>query len=169
MDDIAQSCRKFEINAWNTRIIANCREEELETLVAAAAQGADALLDVAIVYCGGCGYILNEVLHTAVRTAIMGGHIECVKVLRAHSVKQFDSTDTNMCLWAAAGGQLEMLKWMREQNPQWAWDTDTCFAAAYGGHLEVLKWLRANIRRFWSGPGRTGDPSYITVETPWMK
>jgi hypothetical protein len=46
---------------------------------------------------------------------------------------------------AAKGGQLEMLKWMRQPGkPEGvcAWDERACLNAAKGGHLHVLQWLR---------------------------
>lgn len=47
-----------------------------------------------------------------------------------------------VCLNAAAGGHLEVLKWARSKN--FYWDSWTCILAALGGHLEVLKWARSN-------------------------
>jgi hypothetical protein len=36
-----------------------------------------------------------------------------------------------------------VLKWMRQENdPPCPWDEDTCTYAAEGGHLHMLKWLR---------------------------
>ena len=37
---------------------------------------------------------------------------------------------------------MEILKWLRSQDPPCPWDEHTCTLAAEGGHLEVLKWLR---------------------------
>ena len=46
------------------------------------------------------------------------------------------------CAFAAYGGHLETLKWLRENGCRWnEW---TCAYAAKGGHLELLKWARAN-------------------------
>ena len=44
---------------------------------------------------------------------------------------------------AAEGGHLEVLKWLRSQDPPCPWDGRTCAEAAQGGHLEVLKWARS--------------------------
>jgi hypothetical protein len=41
------------------------------------------------------------------------------------------------CSFAAEGGQLEVLQWLREQNC--SWDAWTCAAAAFGGYLELLQ------------------------------
>ena len=49
------------------------------------------------------------------------------------------------CAYAAKGGHLEVLKWLRDPNLPGGpvdWDTMTCACAAKGGQLEVLKWLR---------------------------
>ena len=44
---------------------------------------------------------------------------------------------------AAFGGQLEVLQWMRAQYPPCPWNSDVCSFAALGGHLEVLRWARS--------------------------
>jgi hypothetical protein len=46
--------------------------------------------------------------------------------------------DDETCANAAEGGHLEVLKWARENDCPW--DEDTCANAAQGGHLETLKW-----------------------------
>jgi len=45
------------------------------------------------------------------------------------------------CGWAAYAGELELLKWLRENEYPWA---DTCTKAAKRGHLHVLEWAREN-------------------------
>ena len=45
----------------------------------------------------------------------------------------------NCCELAAGGGQLEVLRWLREHG--YPWGASTCDAASRG-HLDVLKWLR---------------------------
>jgi hypothetical protein len=45
------------------------------------------------------------------------------------------------CAYAAKGGHLEVLKYLKEQDCPWN-DEWTCSYAAKGGHLEVLKWLK---------------------------
>ena len=72
------------------------------------------------------------------------------------------------CMSAAAGGQLEVLQWLRAQGYPWGkrlcanaainghqhiiewaiangcqWDRETCSGAAAGDQLELLQWLRA--------------------------
>jgi len=46
------------------------------------------------------------------------------------------------CAMAASAGNLEVLKWARENGCQW--DQSTCAYAAAGNHLEVLQWAREN-------------------------
>ena len=44
---------------------------------------------------------------------------------------------------AAFGGHLEVLQWMRGQDPPCPWDSNVCYFAASKGHLEVLRWARS--------------------------
>jgi len=37
---------------------------------------------------------------------------------------------------------LDVLQWLRSQEPPCPWDKRTCYAAAMYGHLDVLQWLR---------------------------
>ena len=80
-----------------------------------------------------------------------------------------DELSDGLCTLAAGEGQLEILKWLRENDfpwnkctcryavngwhlevLQWAresgcpWDEKTCAHAALGGHLEVLQWAHEN-------------------------
>ena len=48
----------------------------------------------------------------------------------------------SLCTLAAKEEQLEILRWLREND--FPWDEKTCTRAVRGGHLEVLQWLRAN-------------------------
>ncbi|GBF92792.1 hypothetical protein Rsub_05411 [Raphidocelis subcapitata] len=45
--------------------------------------------------------------------------------------------------FAAGGGHLAVLQWLRAQQPPWPWSEWTCSEAAGGGHLAVLQWARA--------------------------
>ena len=45
------------------------------------------------------------------------------------------------CAAAAAAGRLDILKFLRHQNPPCPWSADTCTAAATHGHLAILHWL----------------------------
>ena len=49
--------------------------------------------------------------------------------------------EARVCMLAAWGGHLEVLRWAREQH-HCPWDARTCASSAYGGQLEVLRWSR---------------------------
>ena len=63
------------------------------------------------------------------------------------------------CAEAAAGGQLEVLQWLREgegskgPNGPAPWDAWTCDLASQRGYLHILKWAR--------------DPSRVGGPAPW--
>jgi hypothetical protein len=78
------------------------------------------------------------------------GHLEPLMWLSNASMPPFRweksqcLEDERTCLWAASGGQLKTLQWLRTQRVRPSpWDERTCGAAAEGGHLECLQWLRA--------------------------
>ena len=49
-----------------------------------------------------------------------------------------------VCHLAAAGGQLHIIKWARnEVNPKLPWDAEVCSMAAYRGHIDVIQWVRS--------------------------
>ncbi len=52
------------------------------------------------------------------------------------------------CAVAAAGGQLAVLRWLRDggwpYEPGCPWDSETCNWAAGGGHFELLRWAQIN-------------------------
>ena len=51
--------------------------------------------------------------------------------------------DKYACSGAAERGHLNVLQWLRSQSPPCVWDEDACSGAAKGGHLNVLQWLRS--------------------------
>jgi hypothetical protein len=65
-----------------------------------------------------------------------------VAVLRWARERDFH-WDERACVKAASGGHLETLRWARENGCIWD-DRLVCSEAALGGHLEVLQWVRAN-------------------------
>ena len=68
--------------------------------------------------------------------AAFSGHLGALKYWKAHAKKSL--FDKFTCAFAALGGQMEVLVWLRENNCPWnEW---TCYAAARGGHLDVLKY-----------------------------
>ena len=48
----------------------------------------------------------------------------------------------SLCTLAAKEEQLEILRWLREND--FPWDSETCEFAAMNGHLEVLQRARAH-------------------------
>ena len=71
--------------------------------------------------------------------AIKLGDLSGMQLL--HQRGDLDDESDSLCALAAALGQLEILKWLRENN--FPWDEETCRRAASGGHLEVLQWACA--------------------------
>ena len=67
------------------------------------------------------------------------GHLSTLKHLHRQGLMRFTA---EVCAKGAGSGNLELLKWMRENGCPW--DKFTCSAAAHGGQLEVLQWARAN-------------------------
>jgi hypothetical protein len=52
-------------------------------------------------------------------------------------------SEYELSLIAVKNGYLNIIKWLRAQNPPCPWSHETCYVAASYGQLEVLKWLRA--------------------------
>ena len=71
--------------------------------------------------------------------AAESGYIDILKYVLAHGCP-FDELT---CAMAARGGQLEILKFLRNEL-NCPWDYRTVFIAAAMGHLDVLKWTIAN-------------------------
>ena len=74
------------------------------------------------------------------------GRIQQMEFLIRHRTHTEDPThiwDTKTYNMAARGGHLDVLRWLRSQNPPCPWGAVTCREAARCGHLDVLKWLRA--------------------------
>ena len=51
-------------------------------------------------------------------------------------------SSTLACQWAARGGHLKVLQWLRANGCPW--DYGTCYWAVEEGHVEVLRWAREN-------------------------
>jgi hypothetical protein len=47
------------------------------------------------------------------------------------------------CASAAGGGHIDVLEWLRAQDPPCPWDAKEYTLAARNGHVHVLHWLRA--------------------------
>jgi hypothetical protein len=69
--------------------------------------------------------------------AARDGHFSVVKWLHPHKY------NTNrMCDFAALGGKMDILRWLRENGYEWG--PNTCAQAARKGNLECLMWARQN-------------------------
>jgi hypothetical protein len=94
------------------------------------------------------------------------GHLDTHKF----AVEQGCKCDDSACSWAAGGGHVHVMVWLKENIKQWAswyacysaacgnqlralqwlhhngcpWDQTTCSGAALFGYLDILMWARAN-------------------------
>ena len=76
---------------------------------------------------------------TMAHVAAEQGHVELVKwMIEERGFRM----DLELMRYAALGGNLELVKWLRGKGCNW--DTKTCRFATRRGQLEVLQWLRAN-------------------------
>ena len=80
------------------------------------------------------------------RAAALYGCLDVLKLWRVRSQSETLWT-VRVCFSAAWGGQVEMLKWLRSQDPPcpyWnnAYDS-ACSYAALRGHMDALRWLRS--------------------------
>ncbi|WZN65966.1 putative ankyrin repeat protein [Chloropicon roscoffensis] len=93
----------------------------------------------------GCEWDAKERVEGAVyegdlvNYAALQGSIEILRWLMEEKGYEFNRAT---CEGAAFGGHLDVLKFLRAQNPPCPWDGLTCLRAAQEGHLEVLKFLR---------------------------
>ena len=68
-----------------------------------------------------------------------------MRIFADHATGEFQGLlDAETCSNAAKGGHLDVLKWLRSQDPPCPWNKETCRYAALSGHLDVLKWLIDN-------------------------
>ena len=65
------------------------------------------------------------------------GHLEMVRLLRE---RLGCSMSAQTCGWAALGGRLEVLQYLRSGPFPCPWDSETTERAAANGHLRVLAW-----------------------------
>ena len=81
------------------------------------------------------------------RVAAQHGHRELLQWLcreRAWSWHMFGAfaMDADVMSWAAMGGNLDLVRWLRGEGCPW--DKWTCYFAAQRGHVETLRWAREN-------------------------
>ena len=82
----------------------------------------------------------REVYELGAEKAIQLADLSGMQLL--HQRGDLDEDSDSLCKWAALQGQLEILKWLREND--FPWDSETCEFAAMNGHLEVLQRARAH-------------------------
>ena len=80
--------------------------------------------------------------------AAFWGHLNALKQWKEQS-RAKSLFDQQTCIFAASGGHLDVLMWLRDNGYPWH-TVRTCNAAARGGNLEMLKYLAKN--------GRTWNP-----------
>jgi hypothetical protein len=47
------------------------------------------------------------------------------------------------CAYAAKSGHLDILQWLRSQNPKCPWDVTVCNIANKTRNREILQWLKS--------------------------
>ena len=63
-------------------------------------------------------------------------------------------------------GAVEVLQWLRRQDPPCPWDPETCRAATEHSHVEVLQWLCSqNPPCPWDNPPCPWDPETCSAAT----
>jgi len=82
-----------------------------------------------------CGGSRNSSRTSSYQTSMIGAGCG-----RTDWVERGGVFNESTCHAAALGGQLRILKWLRDRYC--SWDIQTCEGAASNGHLEVLKWAR---------------------------
>ena len=80
-----------------------------------------------------------QFMRAILNAAAFWGHLSFLKENLSTSLAVFAG---DCCRFAAGGGHLSLLQWLRENN--FPWDRYTCSSAAARGHLDVLQWARAN-------------------------
>lgn len=73
------------------------------------------------------------------RSAAQYGHMHILEWAYANNYG-FDNYD--ICGDAVRGGQLDILKWLRQRNCPW--DYDVCLGAASRGYIDIIKWAHEN-------------------------
>ena len=110
------------------------------------------------------------------RAAARQGHVGVLKHWKERIPRPEDLFDTDDCLQAAKGGQLEALRWLRSLDPPCPWDEERmCEYAARGGNLELLKFVRAGgcpwSERVCSAAARSGNLEVLkcagSEDCPW--
>lgn len=72
--------------------------------------------------------------------AAVRGDIATLELARGAGCKL---EDVWLCNMAALNGRLDVIKWLRAQDPPCPWEGRTCLYAASNGYLEALQWMVA--------------------------
>ena len=99
--------------------------------------------------------------------AAKAGHIHILQYARSTlPTAKRCPWDASVCAQAAAGGQLDALRWCRQRRCPW--DHTTCLLAAQAGQLELLQWARKKGCPFGAvfGAGSSGvsEVCYLALE-----
>ena len=109
--------------------------------------------DMGLVSEGWCLWVMSlsaatkekEKMKRIMNAAALNGHLNVLKhwkdpeLIGQKIIFFWILFDEHTCAFAAYGGYLEVLIWLRENNCPW--NSETCSSAALGGHLDVLKYL----------------------------
>lgn len=100
-------------------------------------------------------HYLDLFLDCCLYGAVCAGHVPVVEWLLKVRLVSPDSFEgegdyeiygndslLDLCDSAAANGRLNLLEWLRAQDPPYIWSERTCLAAAAHGKIDVLIWLR---------------------------
>ena len=82
----------------------------------------------------------DECVTSVIKVAAYHGYVDVLESDMPEEKKLRLMNVRTVC-FAALGGRLEVLKWLRSEGCPW--DESACAGAAQGGHLETLQWLRS--------------------------
>lgn len=74
---------------------------------------------------------------------ILYDRLDIVKCLVNNLSFNFRFWCDRSCTIAVSAGYLDILIWLRTQNPPFPWYENTCTETAEKGYLKILKWLRS--------------------------
>ncbi len=78
----------------------------------------------------------------AMMVSAKSGYLDIIKWAREENNPKLPWCE-GVCYDAAQYGQLEVLQWVRSQDPPCPWDEKVCKFASLHGHLHILKWVRS--------------------------
>jgi hypothetical protein len=142
-DDVIYDCRSFaaaygqvDILRWFERFGGQCSGEA----AIGAIQGGHVDTVVYLLQ-NGCPDDDDDELRKCCKMAAFLGHLSILKLLVDFAYDEKRKCDSSMIDYAAAGGHLETVEWVHEN--QCTFRASTCNFAAGSGKLDILQWLRA--------------------------